>query len=88
MKINKGLFLHKIGNECIVMSDGSSNIDFSNILSLNPTAEYLWTAIGEDEFDTAKVVQLLTEHYDVSEEQAQCDAEDFLKRLRKAGAIH
>lgn len=87
MRIKEGLFLHKIGDECIVMQDGSSNVDFSNILNLNPTAAYLWTTIGNQEFDTASITQMMTEHYEVTEEQARLDAEGFIKKLKEAGVI-
>lgn len=87
MRIKEGLFLHQIGDECIVMQDGSSNVDFSNILSLNPTAAYLWAEIGNREFDSAKIVQMLTEHFDVTESRAQQDAEGFITSLKEAGVI-
>ncbi|ADV43147.1 PqqD family protein [Bacteroides helcogenes] len=87
MKIKEGLFLHKIGDECIVMQDGSSNVDFNHILNLNPTAAMLWDNVGNREFDTEKIVQLLTEHYDVSQKQAQQDAESFIAGLKEAGVI-
>lgn len=85
MKIKEGLFLHKIADECIIMQDGTANIDFSNILNLNPTAAWLWTEIGNQEFDADKIVQMLTNHYEVTEEQARRDAEDFVKKLVEAG---
>lgn len=88
MKIKTGLFLHKIGDECIVMQDGSSHIDFSKILNLNPTAKYLWEALGHKEFDTNKVALLLTDRYEVSEEQARRDAEEFIKRIQEAGVTY
>ena len=88
MRIKEGLFLHKIAEECIVMQDGSSNIDFSNIINLNPTAAFLWTEIEHQEFDTDRLVQILTEHYDVTEEQAYKDAEAFIKHLQEAGVAY
>ena len=87
MRIREGLFLHKIGDEWIIMQDGSSHVDFSNILNLNPTAAYLWTTIWNQEFDAASITQMMTEHYEVTEEQARMDAEDFIKRLKDAGVI-
>lgn len=85
MKIKEGFFLHFIGEECIVMQDGSSNVDFSNIINLNPTSAYLWMEIGKQEFDAGKVTQMLTDRYEVSEEVARRDAEGFIKRLKEAG---
>lgn len=87
MKMKEGFFLHQIGDECIVMQDGSSNVDFSKIINLNPTAAWLWTEIGNREFDSEQVVQMLTEHYDVSESRARQDAEAFIESLREAGVI-
>ncbi len=87
MRIKEGLFLHKIGDECIIMQDGTSNVDFSNILNLNPTAAYLWTEIGNQEFDADSITQMMTEHYDVTEEQARLDAADFIKKLKEAGVV-
>ncbi len=87
MRIKEGLFLHKIGDECIIMQDGSSNVDFSNILNLNSTAAYLWSTIGNLEFDTASVTKILTEHYEVTEEQARLDAEEFIRKLKEADVV-
>ncbi len=87
MRIKEGLFLHKIGDECIIMQDGTSNVDFSNILNLNPTAAYLWTEIGNQEFDAGSITQMLTEHYDVTEEQASLDAAGFINKLKEAGVV-
>ena len=42
MKIKNGFTLHQIGDEHIIMHNGTGNVDFSNIISLNPTATRLW----------------------------------------------
>lgn len=85
MRIKKGLILHKIADECIIMQDGSSNINLDSILNLNSTAAWLWTQIGEQDFDADKITQLLTENYEVTEEQAHRDAEEFIRILEEAG---
>lgn len=87
MRLKKGFLLHKIGGESIVIQDGSSKVDFSNILDLNPTAAYLWTEIENQEFDVDKITQMLTQRYEVTEEQAHSDAEDFIQRLKEAGVV-
>ena len=35
MKIKNGFTLHQIGDEHIIMHNGTGNVDFSNIISLN-----------------------------------------------------
>ena len=36
MKIKQGFILHRIGDDYIIMQDGSSNVDFSKVISLEP----------------------------------------------------
>lgn len=84
MRIKEGLFLHHLGDECIVMQDGSSNVDFSRIINLNPTAAWLWTEICQYDFNASGIAQLLEEHYNVSTEQARQDADAFIKMLQEA----
>ena len=38
MKIKDGFTLHQIGDEYIIMYNGTQNVDFNNIISLNSTA--------------------------------------------------
>ena len=35
MKIKDGFTLHQIGDEYIIMYNGTQNVDFNNIISLN-----------------------------------------------------
>ena len=41
MKIKDGFTLHQIGDEYIIMYNGTQNVDFNNIISLNSTAAHL-----------------------------------------------
>lgn len=45
MKIKQGFILHRIGDDYIIMQDGSSNVDFSKVISLNQTSAMLWQEI-------------------------------------------
>lgn len=87
MQIKKGFFLHQIGNETIVMHDGSDNINFCNVISLNPTAAFLWKEIEGRDFTAGQLTQLLTEHYEVDKTTAAKDTEAFISSLRKAGLL-
>lgn len=87
MRIKEGFLLHQVGDECIVMQDGSTNVDFSNIISLNPTAALLWKELDGQEFDAETVARMMTEHYEVTSEEACRDAENFIKKLQEAGVM-
>ena len=45
MKAKQGFKLRNICGEYIIVAEGESNIDFSNIISMNETSAYLWENI-------------------------------------------
>lgn len=85
MKIKEGFTLHELGDECIVLHDGTTNVNFDKLLSLNPTAAFLWKSVRRDELDPDRLASLLTETYEVSREQALQDVERFVRMLVEAG---
>ncbi len=87
MKIKPEFMLHQIGEEYIVMHDGSTNVDFSRIINLNRTAAYLWQRFRDADFDTDALTAALTERYDVAPEQARRDAEAFIQSLQRCGIL-
>ena len=67
---------------------GEENIDFSHIISLNPTAAYLWENIVEKEsFTIEDMVQLLLDEYEVKEDIAREDCELIAERWAEMGLI-
>ena len=50
MKAKQGFKLRNICGEYIIVAEGESNIDFSNIISMNETSAYLWENIQGKEF--------------------------------------
>ena len=87
MKIKPEFMLHQIGEEYIVMHDGSTNVDFSRIINLNRTAAYLWQRFRDIDFDANTLTAALTERYDVAPEQARRDAEAFIQSLQRCGIL-
>ena len=87
MKIKPEFMLHQIGEEYIVMHDGSTNVDFSRIINLNRTAAYPWQRFRDADFDVDALTAALTERYDVVPEQARRDAEAFIQSLQRCGIL-
>lgn len=85
MRIKPGFMLHQIGEEYIVMHDGSTNVDFSRIINLNRTAAYLWQRFHGEDFDSEVLTLALTERYDVNPGQARLDADAFILSLQRCG---
>ena len=88
MKIKKGFQLQNVCGEHIIIPAGEENIDFSHIISLNPTAEYLWEKIAEKaEFTIEDMVQLLLDEYEVEADVALEDCKLIAERWAEMGLI-
>ncbi len=87
MKIKKDFTLHQVGDEHIIMHNGTGNVDFNNIISLNPTAARLWESVEGKEFDAETLTTYLTEHYEVEADTATRDARQLIKDWLEAGII-
>ena len=88
MKIRKGLQLQNVCGEHIIIPAGEENMDFSQIISLNPTAAYLWENIAEkEEFSIEDMVELLLAEYEVEENVALEDCKLIAERWSEMGLI-
>ena len=87
MKAKTGFNLREVCGEQIIVADGEENIDFSNIISMNESAAYLWRNLQDKEFTLDDMVRLLLEAYDVDEEVARKDAELLAAQWKKAEII-
>lgn len=87
MKTKNGFNLRNVCGEHIVVAEGKENIDFSNIISMNETAAFLWQHIQGTTFDVPHMVQLLTQEYDVDATTAEADCTTLLNQWIKAGIV-
>lgn len=88
MKIKKGFKLRPLGNEFILVGEGIEQINFNKMITMNETAAYLWQHVqdGQD-FDAARLAELLTQEYEVSQEQALQDAQTTIQSWLNAEII-
>ena len=87
MKTKQGFNLRQICGEHILLAEGKENIDFSNIISLNETAAFLWQQLTDKEFTPEDMAQLLVENYEVDQETALSDARVLAAEWQKAGIV-
>ena len=69
----------------IVGSEDS--LDYTQAVSLNDSAAYLIEQVRGEDFTQEDWVDLLTERYDVSREQASADIELLVQMLKEANVI-
>ncbi len=87
MRIKKGFVLRTLGNEQIVSGEGLEQINFTKLVSLNPSAAYLWKEVEGTDFDVQTLTDLLVKRYAVDENTARTDAEKLLKSWNEAGLL-
>lgn len=86
MKLKENLFLQQVADTWTVLPMGKDVINFDGILTLNETGVLLWKKL-EEEVEKQDLVDALRAEYDVSEEQALADIEEFIEKLSLAGCL-
>lgn len=87
MKTKQGFILRNVCGENIIVAEGETNIDFSNIISMNETSALLWNNIQGKEFTYGDLVDLLTETYQVDAQKALEDVTRLVENWKSAGII-
>ena len=86
MKLKENLILRQVADTWTVLPLGKDIINFDGMLTLNDTGAMLWKIL-ENGADKEELVKLLTKEYDVSEQQALTDIEEFIDKLTLAGCL-
>lgn len=71
----------------MLVPEGETNIDFSNMISMNESAAFLWMCIGEESFEEKDLVLHLLDEYDVDEATATADVHTLVEQWREAEVI-
>lgn len=82
MKLRDGYLLRTVAGKNIVVSVGS-DVEFNGMLTLNDTGVFFWELLKKDTTKEEMLGKIL-EEYDVSQEEACRDLDDFLAKLKEA----
>ena len=85
MKIKEGFVLRTICGQNVVSGEGTANVNFSKLVSLNDSAAYLFKAVGQEDFTPERLADLLTKEYEVDRETALKDAETLCAQWKEIG---
>lgn len=85
-KLKDGFVVRKIGMQIMAVPVGKQTSEIHGMIILNESAEILWNAL-KDGADKQTLIKLITDDYEVSEEQAAQDVDKFLEGLREQGAL-
>ena len=70
-----------------MIAGSGDSLDYTQAVSLNDSAAYLIESVRERGFTLEDWVELLTDRYEVSQEQARADVELLSQMLKEAGII-
>lgn len=85
MKLKEGFVLRTICGENVISGEGTANINFSKLISLNDTAAYLYRKAKDIEFTPETLAGFLTEEYEVDDATALKDAKVLCQQWIDAG---
>ena len=86
MKIKENFVLRNVADTWVVLPLGEATLDLNGMLTLNDSGVILWKAL-EQGCDKEALVKVLTDEYDVSDDIASADVDEFLQILRKAACL-
>ena len=87
MRIKEGFILRTICGQHVVSGEGTANVNFSKLVSLNESAAYLFNKVGSSEFTPETLADLLLEEYEVDRETALKDAEILCAQWKEIGIV-
>ena len=86
MKIKKGFTVRNIAGSDIVVPVGNAEKIFNGMITLNESGAFFWNALLKDT-TVDEVLKKVTSEYDVDEERAKADVENFIEQLRENNLI-
>lgn len=87
MKIKDNFKVRKIGGENIIISQGATHSNLTKIISLNPTALYLWENLSGKDFSIEEAAELLVQKYGVDKATATQDAAKWIEKMTNEGIM-
>lgn len=86
MKVKEDFLLREVAGCYVVVPVGKATVDFSGMLNLNETGAFLWEHLQEDT-TKEELLKIMLDAYDVSEDIASTDIDNFIKKLEDANLI-
>ncbi len=86
VKVREGFILKKMGTQAVVIAIGSASKIFNGMVKLNETGELMWEKLVEGT-TREELLATVLETYEVDEETATKDVDNFIETLKKPGII-
>ena len=82
LKLDKEYVLRQIGDDYVIVPVGKAALDLNGMITVNETGAFLWEQLVKG---TSKegLLETLMETYEVTQEEAERDIDEFLDVLYK-----
>ena len=86
MKIKKGFVLRELAGQYVVVPVGKASKNFNGIIYLNETGSFLFEQLNKKK-TSEELIKSLLDAYDIDEETARNDVNEFIDNLKKANLL-
>ena len=86
IKSKEGLLVRKFGDKYVIVAIDDMADEFHSLITLNDTGLFIWKLI-EKGTDANKILGNILSTYDIDEETAKADIQNFIESARKAGIL-
>ena len=86
MKIQKEFVLREIAGDYVIIPTGKTTLTFNGLITVNEVGADLWKMLQSD-VTFEDLVQGILKDYDVDEETAREDIQEFLDTLIRGGIL-
>lgn len=80
MKIEKEFILREIAGDYVIVPTGKTALEFNGLITVNELGAFIWKKL-QQEVTEDELIQDILEEYEVDEETARNDVEEFLNKL-------
>ncbi|MBO4586446.1 MAG: PqqD family protein [Bacteroidales bacterium] len=87
MKLNEKMKVRQVAGENVVIMPGAQGTDMTRVVALNESAMVLYNSFMEKEFDVEDVVRVLTDEYEITDDEARRDADAWVAEMKKNNLI-
>ena len=86
MKVEKEFILREIAGDYIIIPTGATILEFNGLITVNEVGVFLWNKLQE-EITFEELLKSVLDEYDVEEDVAREDIQEFLDQLIKGNIL-
>ena len=86
MKVDKEFVLREIAGDYVIIPIGRTVLSFNGLITVNEIGAFLWNLLQED-VTKEELVAIVLDEYEVDEETAREDIQEFLDTLVSGGIL-